>query len=87
MNDSPPSVLQLRVVIEADDFDDALAFYRDALGLSETAAFATGGDDRVAILEVGRATSNWPPQPTSEPLTWSRQVARSWPRKFGWRSK
>lgn len=42
MNDSPPSVLQLRVVIEADDFDDALAFYRDALGLSETAAFATG---------------------------------------------
>lgn len=56
MNDSPPSVLQLRVVIEADDFDDALAFYRDALGLSETAAFATGGDDRVAILEVGRAT-------------------------------
>jgi catechol 2,3-dioxygenase-like lactoylglutathione lyase family enzyme len=49
-------VLQLRVIVEADDFDAAVRFYRDALGMPEFAAFATGGDDRVAILEAGRAT-------------------------------
>ena len=53
--DSGP-VLQLRVIVEADDYDDAVAFFRDALGMPEFAAFATGGDDRVAILEAGRAT-------------------------------
>ena len=54
-----PQVLQLRVVVEAadiEDYDDAVRFFRDALGLPELAAFAEGGDDRVAILEAGRAT-------------------------------
>ena len=32
-------MLQLRLVIEAEDFDAAVAFYRDALGLPEQAAF------------------------------------------------
>ena len=54
--ESSPQVLQLRVVIEADDYDDAVRFFRDTLGLPELAAFATGGDDRVAILGAGRAT-------------------------------
>ncbi|WP_134767972.1 VOC family protein [Nocardioides sp. 1609] len=49
-------VRQLRVVLEVPDFDEAVAFFRDALGLPESAAFATGGEDRVAILEAGRAT-------------------------------
>jgi predicted enzyme related to lactoylglutathione lyase len=49
-------VLQLRVVVEADDYDAAVAFYRDVLGLSEQAAFEGDGDARVAILEAGRAT-------------------------------
>ncbi|MEI4271745.1 VOC family protein [Klenkia sp. LSe6-5] len=49
-------VHQLRVVVEAPDFDEALVFFRDVLGLPETAAFAAGGDERVAILDVGRAT-------------------------------
>jgi catechol 2,3-dioxygenase-like lactoylglutathione lyase family enzyme len=50
-------VLQLRVVVEADDYDAAVAFYRDALGLPELMSFADGDDDdRVAILEAGRAT-------------------------------
>ena len=49
-------VLQLRVVVEAEDFDAALRFYRDALGLTEQAAFEGDGDARVAILEAGRAT-------------------------------
>ncbi len=50
------AVLQLRVVVEADDFDAAVAFYRDAIGLPEQAAFEGEGDARVVILEAGRAT-------------------------------
>lgn len=49
-------VLQLRLVVEAEDYEAALAFYRDALGLPEQAAFSGDGDARVAILEAGRAT-------------------------------
>lgn len=50
----PPK--QLRLVVEVDDFETALAFYRDALGLPELAAFEGEGDARVAILDAGRAT-------------------------------
>lgn len=49
-------VRQLRVVVEAEDYDEAVRFYRDVLGMGEIAAFSEGGDDRVAILEAGRAT-------------------------------
>lgn len=49
-------MLQLRVVVEAEDFAEAVAFYRDALGLPEQAAFEAEGDARVVILEAGRAT-------------------------------
>lgn len=51
-----PPVLQLRVVVEADDYDAAVEFYRDQLGMPELIAYAEGGDDRVAILDAGRAT-------------------------------
>ncbi|CAN5719687.1 hypothetical protein BH10ACT1_BH10ACT1_06080 [soil metagenome] len=51
-----PGVLQLRVVVEAEDFDAAVAFYRDAIGLPEQAAFEGEGDARVVIFEAGRAT-------------------------------
>ncbi|MET3923229.1 VOC family protein [Arthrobacter sp. UYEF20] len=47
---------QLRLIIETDDFDSALRFYRDVLGLTEQPAFATEGEDRVSILNVGAAT-------------------------------
>lgn len=47
---------QLRLVVEVDDIDEALAFYRDALGLPELAAFEGDGEARVAILDAGRAT-------------------------------
>ncbi|NNG38904.1 VOC family protein [Flexivirga sp. ID2601S] len=47
---------QLRLIIETDDFDEALRFYRDVLGMPEQAAYATEGDDRVAILRAGVAT-------------------------------
>lgn len=49
-------VLQMRLVVEAEDYDAAVAFYRDALGLDEEAAFVGEGDARVMILDAGRAT-------------------------------
>lgn len=51
-----PRVRQLRLVVEAEDFDAALVFYRDVLGLTQEAAFEGEGDARVAILDAGRAT-------------------------------
>lgn len=56
MDSTTHSVHQLRVIVEADDFDEAVAFYRDALGLGELAAFEGDGDARVVILDAGRAT-------------------------------
>ncbi|WP_299038995.1 VOC family protein [uncultured Pseudokineococcus sp.] len=49
-------VRQLRLVVEAVDYDEAVAFYRDVLGLPEQAAFQGEGGARVAILDAGRAT-------------------------------
>lgn len=50
------SVRQLRVIVAVEDFDTAIAFYRDAVGLPELAAFEGAGAARVVILEAGRAT-------------------------------
>ena len=47
---------QLRLIIEAPDFDEAVTFFRDVLGMPEQPAFATDGDDRVSILNAGSAT-------------------------------
>ena len=49
------NVTELRVALTAEDFDQAVAFYRDALGLEQIADWssATG---RVVVLEAGRAT-------------------------------
>jgi catechol 2,3-dioxygenase-like lactoylglutathione lyase family enzyme len=49
-------VLQLRLILDVEDFEEAVAFYRDALGLTEQVAFEGEHDARVAILEAGRAT-------------------------------
>lgn len=56
MTSNTPSPTQLRLIIETDDFDAAVRFYRDVLGMPEQLAYATDGDDRVAILHVGVAT-------------------------------
>jgi predicted enzyme related to lactoylglutathione lyase len=53
MTDQP--VRELRVCVTARDFDAALAFYRDVLGLREREAYSSE-DGRVSILEAGRAT-------------------------------
>lgn len=50
-----PSVHELRVAVTAVDYDDALAFYRDVLGLREREAFSSA-NGRVTILDAGRAT-------------------------------
>ncbi|WP_030314978.1 VOC family protein [Streptomyces sp. NRRL B-3229] len=55
MSEVPPTVRELRLVVTADDYDEALRFYRDVLGLPERAAFSSP-DGRVTILEAGRAT-------------------------------
>lgn len=49
-------VLQMRLVVEAPDYEEAVAFYRDVLGASEE--LVVDGDDgaSVTILDVGRAT-------------------------------
>lgn len=48
-------VRQMRLVVTADDYDQALQFYRDVLGLPELGAFSAEGG-HVAILDAGRAT-------------------------------
>jgi len=49
------TVRQLRLVVTANDYDAALRFYRDVLGMTEEAAFSSA-DGRVTILDAGRAT-------------------------------
>jgi predicted enzyme related to lactoylglutathione lyase len=58
MNDHTESgrVLQLRLVVEADDYDQAVVFYRDVLGLREELVVESKGGAKVTIFEVGRAT-------------------------------
>lgn len=53
---SPPTVRQLRLVVEAADFDAAVAFYRDVLGLEEEFFVESEGGARVMALQAGRAT-------------------------------
>jgi lactoylglutathione lyase len=53
MSDGPVS--ELRLALTVDNFDSALAFYRDALGLPQLEAWEAP-DGRVVILAAGRAT-------------------------------
>jgi lactoylglutathione lyase len=48
-------VRELRLVLTVDDFDAALHFYRDALGLPQEEAFESG-EARGVVLAAGRAT-------------------------------
>jgi catechol 2,3-dioxygenase-like lactoylglutathione lyase family enzyme len=57
MSDRPTvPVHQLRLVVQVDDFDEVVRFYRDGLGLREDQAFSNGPDARGIILDAGRAT-------------------------------
>jgi tRNA(Arg) A34 adenosine deaminase TadA len=52
---SRSSVHELRVALRVEDFDAAVAFYRDTMGLPEEARY-DNPDGRVSILTAGRAT-------------------------------
>jgi predicted enzyme related to lactoylglutathione lyase len=56
MTEHPPRVRQLRLVVHAEDYDEALRFYRDVLGMPEQEAYAGAGGALVTILDAGRAT-------------------------------
>ena len=49
------NVTELRVALTVEDFDQALAFYRDALGLEQVADWSSESG-RVVVLDAGRAT-------------------------------
>ena len=49
------NVTELRVALTVQDFDLALAFYRDALGLDQMADWSSPSG-RVVVLDAGRAT-------------------------------
>ena len=53
---SAGSVRQLRVVVQAPAFDEALSFYRDVVGMPQREAYEAEGGARVVILDAGRAT-------------------------------
>ncbi|HEU5036141.1 MAG TPA: VOC family protein [Nocardioides sp.] len=50
----PP--LQMRLVVEVDDYDEAVRFYRDVLGAPVELQVHGDGGEKVTILDVGRAT-------------------------------
>ena len=56
MSSSTGPVRQLRLVVHAEDYEGAVRFYRDVLGLPEQEAYAGDGGAQVMILDAGRAT-------------------------------
>jgi lactoylglutathione lyase len=56
MSPSVRRVLQMRVVVEASDYDEAVVFFRDVLGGAEELVVDGAQGERVTILDVGRAT-------------------------------
>lgn len=46
----------MRLVVEASDYDEAVAFYRDSLGGVQELQVHGEGAEKVTILDVGRAT-------------------------------
>ena len=51
-----PEVRQLRLVVKAEPYEDAVRFYRDELGLGQEESNETDGGAKVMILDAGRAT-------------------------------
>jgi lactoylglutathione lyase len=49
-------VRQLRLVVHAEDYESAVRFYRDVLGMPEEESYSGGGGAEVMILGAGRAT-------------------------------
>ena len=49
-------IRQLRLVVTAEDYDQAVAFYRDVLGMGELAVWVSPDGGQVTLLDAGRAT-------------------------------
>jgi catechol 2,3-dioxygenase-like lactoylglutathione lyase family enzyme len=49
-------IKQLRLVVHATDYDEAVRFFRDVLGAPVAEEYAGDGGAHVTILDVGRAT-------------------------------
>lgn len=49
-------IRQLRLVVTAEDYDEAVAFYRDVLGMGALAVWSSPDGGRVILLDAGRAT-------------------------------
>jgi L-ascorbate metabolism protein UlaG (beta-lactamase superfamily) len=60
-----PRVGQLRLVVEAEDFETAAVFYRDVLGLAVELDLESGGGARVLILTRAEPPSSCPTRPRS----------------------
>lgn len=76
----PPMVKQLRLVVEAEDFDEAVAFYRDVLGLPVEFA-GHDGEAQVVAVRAGRATLELV-NPAQRQLIDQLEVGRDVSRKF-----
>ena len=50
-----PTVRQLRIVIEAEDYETASRLFRDTLGMPPQASFSQAEGAEVVILDAGRA--------------------------------
>ena len=59
-------VHELRLVVTADDYDAAVDFYRDVLGMPVSAEYLSDDQGRVVILEAGTATLEIGDRPHAE---------------------
>lgn len=50
-----PTIRELRIALTVNDYDQAVAFYRDSVGLAELESWVRP-DGRGTILDAGRAT-------------------------------
>ena len=47
---------ELRLVVTADDYDEAVAFYRDVLGMRQLEFWTSPDGGQVVLFDAGRAT-------------------------------
>lgn len=77
-NDAKGRVRQMRLVVHAADFETAVRFYRDTLGMPEEESYSGEGGAEVVILAAGRATlelSNTPQVEMIDEVEVGRRVA------------
>jgi lactoylglutathione lyase len=49
-------IRELRLVVTSDDYEEAVAFYRDVLGMKEIDVWSSPDGGRGVLLDAGRAT-------------------------------